>query len=299
MERLKQYLLDLFTKGRHETYEMDVIRQIMLLNIGTALGIVVLVLFGTMNCLHAINNIGLIDYALAILLFFILLYARQSQNYRLGLYLAIGFFTPLCFYLLFSGGAYQTGYVWYFTYPLIACFGLGARKGAVAMAILIVPTLILFALDHLPNIIVSYPFNFKIRFVSAFLIVAAMAYIAERIREATYAKLEAKNAELNEAISELKVAEEMLIQESDTLEKRVEERTKQLSDANRQLTEEIKERKRVEGTLRENEQIYRWITENMTDVITVFDMNLGIVYLSPSSQRIRGFTVEEVKTQTA
>ena len=60
---------------------------------------------------------------------------------------------------------------------------------------------------------------------------------------------------------------------------------------------DITERKRTKEALRESEQKYHWIVDNMADVITVMDMNLRFTYISPSIVRLRGYTPEEAMTQ--
>ena len=62
--------------------------------------------------------------------------------------------------------------------------------------------------------------------------------------------------------------------------------------------QDISERKRIELALKESENKYRIIAENMADIITTTDMNLRFTYVSPSIQRLRGFTVEEALEQT-
>ncbi|MFO8143336.1 MAG: PAS domain S-box protein, partial [Dehalococcoidales bacterium] len=56
---------------------------------------------------------------------------------------------------------------------------------------------------------------------------------------------------------------------------------------------DITDRKRAYETLKESEAKYRFLTENMTDVIFTTDLNLNMMYVSPSVERILGFTPEE------
>ena len=56
---------------------------------------------------------------------------------------------------------------------------------------------------------------------------------------------------------------------------------------------DITERKRAEEMLKENENKYRLLANNIHDVVFVMDMNLNYTYISPSVKLLRGYEPEE------
>ena len=63
----------------------------------------------------------------------------------------------------------------------------------------------------------------------------------------------------------------------------------------RGIVRDITERKQAEETLRKSEELYHLLAEHMTDIVWIMDMNLNVLWLSPSAMKARGFSVEEIK----
>ncbi len=53
---------------------------------------------------------------------------------------------------------------------------------------------------------------------------------------------------------------------------------------------------RAEEQLRASEERYRLITDNMTDSVWLLDTNLRVLFVSPSAARLRGYSLDEIRT---
>jgi PAS domain S-box-containing protein len=67
---------------------------------------------------------------------------------------------------------------------------------------------------------------------------------------------------------------------------------------NLRLARALTANERTLAALRESEKKYRWVVDNIADVISVGDMNYRLTYLSPSIIRLRGVTPEEAMAQS-
>jgi PAS domain S-box-containing protein/putative nucleotidyltransferase with HDIG domain len=63
----------------------------------------------------------------------------------------------------------------------------------------------------------------------------------------------------------------------------------------RSVSRDVTQRRQLEEALRLNEWFYRLLAENVTDSIWLIDMNLKVIYVSPSTEKIRGLTAQELK----
>ena len=58
---------------------------------------------------------------------------------------------------------------------------------------------------------------------------------------------------------------------------------------------DITERKRAEDMLKESEAQYRLLADHMRDQVWIMDLNLKVTYISPSVEKILGYTLDELK----
>ena len=98
-------------------------------------------------------------------------------------------------------------------------------------------------------------------------------------------------------------AREMLELHKEDLERRVAERTNELQDANELMTLEIGERRRMENEVRQVEERYRRLVENMPGIAYMWEVRPGgeprsFGYVSPRLQDVLGFSVDDWHAET-
>ena len=98
-------------------------------------------------------------------------------------------------------------------------------------------------------------------------------------------------------------AKEMLLLHQEELERRVDERTNELQEANELMGLEIGERRRMEDELRQVEDRYRRLVENMPGIAYIWDVRPGAEvrsfgYVSPRLQDVLGFSTDDWHAST-
>ncbi len=89
-------------------------------------------------------------------------------------------------------------------------------------------------------------------------------------------------------------AQEGLRKAHDELEKRVAERTHELVVANRTLKQQILARRQVEADLRQSEEKYRAIVENIEEGYYEVDLAGKFIFVTDSICRIFGYAKQEI-----
>ena len=107
-------------------------------------------------------------------------------------------------------------------------------------------------------------------------------------------KLQRKNIELQTAVSRMEDVERELLIAHGELEKRVEERTKDLAKVNKDLEVEIVERKQAEEAMRDSEEKYRTILEKIEDGYYEVDLTGTLTFFNDSACKITGYSEHEL-----
>ncbi len=89
-------------------------------------------------------------------------------------------------------------------------------------------------------------------------------------------------------------AEEALEEANKTLESKIQQRTKELQEANQRLVQEIETRKWTESELRKSEERYRLLIDTMSEGLEVVDSQGLITYVNQRLCEMLGYSADEM-----
>ena len=243
-------------------------RRISLFVTLSAVGILFLVLFSLTAFAQHNPALGTLDLVTALLLVINLVDARRRQAFKSNIRVGLGFISLLYIYLYISGGIDGTAFVWYYTYPLIACYLLGARDGAVVSACMLLPALVLLAVQPAHPFYAHYSLTFVWRFAASYTVVAVFSYLFENTREKNRRELNAINL---------------------SLESLVDERTVELTAANARLLEEVQKRREAHLSMQRYQAILMTVMNSIEANIYVADMDTHeILFMNRHMQKVFG-----------
>ena len=201
--------------------------------------------------------------------------AKLKTPYKLSLFFLLLFAYLICSpWLLTQLGSVARIFVFIFTLPAAFFWGL---KGGVAVS-LVTPVLVL-ALHSLMGVPFSGGVIGPLFLLLINMIVGRMCDLSLRLEM----ELEKKDR-----------AEMELQQHKSHLEERIRERTAELTRTNRELQQEIGERRQVANALRESEEKYRLLVETANEAI--FIAQDGVVkFPNPKTIEMTGYSESEVK----
>jgi PAS domain S-box-containing protein len=231
-----------------------VYRSVLMYSVST-MGIVNLLLFGSIALARHESLLGTMDTSVGLLLLANLAYLRMGGNLGRACGFGVSLIGILFLYLFLTGGMNQTGHIWLFVFPLLASFLLGHRRGITGCAVLITASLIFsLGLRKFSPLVAVYPTDFLVRFTLSFLVVSVFSFIYEYVRDTAHRELSERHQELAATFAELH---------------------------------------RKESELRESEEKYRHLVERASDGIALIQ-DAVIQYANPQLAEITGRDVEEI-----
>lgn len=179
-------------------------------------------------------------------------------------------------------GPLSAGPIWLFAFAIFAGLLLGS-KGAIAAVLLNAVTLIIVSwLVSQGYFDQAFPFFNSLQALVAALVNFTILNLLAAISTAALVK------GLN--ISNHK---------EKALTRDLEAKHAHLVTANQKLEIEMEERKLADAAVRNSEQKYRLLADNINDIIWLMDLKQKrLTYVSPSVERVRGFTPEETMAQS-
>lgn len=114
---------------------------------------------------------------------------RFTGNYQLSSSTVLYLLYILMFYLVYSGGATNTGPIWIFMTAPVTFFICGLRLGILNLVIF-TSAIIGILIDPFDFILATqYPLDFKLRLISSFVTVSALTALYEYSRETSYSTM--------------------------------------------------------------------------------------------------------------
>jgi PAS domain S-box-containing protein len=142
---------------------------------------------------------------LSIVLFFRLRRKVDEQTLRV----TIGLVGILFVFLVAFGGAFNAGYVWVFTYPVVAYLVLGMRYGTYFTLSVFSLLVVNFCIcDFFPQL-TRWPLLFRFWFSCAYLSILITSFLYERARSRSQLDLQEKNKSIQVAFADIQQKEEL------------------------------------------------------------------------------------------
>lgn len=213
INKIKKYLntiLRFFWDDQYK-YETDITasQKMVMLNFIVIILMVFLIPFGLLTLSQNNLFIGYADLGVALAVILARIHSLKNNNYIFLTFFIITFLGLFFLFLIFDGGANNSGALWSYTFPITAVFMLGREKGRIYIILFILSIILIFFADYSVDV---YSVNYKLRFMGSLIAVSIVVYFLELIRENLNKTLIKKNKELEKSFQKLEIKERELVE---------------------------------------------------------------------------------------
>lgn len=187
---LLKKLLDYLSANLEEKHELEVINKIIILSLTSLFTCLFFIGFGIVAIFNQLLLQAVILILAAILSAYNYGYLQKSKNHKFSGTFIMFLVGLVYLFLLVTGGTLGTGFIWTFSYPVIAISIYGLKKGNYySLGYLLIAFLFLLVQDFIP-IAVEYSTAFIYRILGAYAVVHIIINIFEYLRLYSYTRLE-------------------------------------------------------------------------------------------------------------
>ena len=178
--------------GTTEQTDIETVRRISVLNLFALVGFSISFLLGIQAILSKNAWLAVALFSAFSLFLFAHVQLRIKRTHTAFLFAAflvqLVLFV-LCLYLVFAGGANQTGPLWSYLLPPVVMLLSGLRRGLIITGLFVLGYLIIVFTPVKGLGAVEYSFEFKTRLLYSFLTLTFLAAVYEQSRKSSYQKL--------------------------------------------------------------------------------------------------------------
>ena len=198
---MKKFILDFFKIDYRNSSSIDAdeqIRKTVMLYSIVVLGIVLLVTMGAILCSEGNYFYAVLNFIVSVIILGLILLLRSGVCLKICSIISVLLVQLFFMFLFHSGAGNQMAFVWYYLFPLVSLFLLGTKSGSLFSLLMIVLSIAINSLAGQYPLIVAFPAPMMYRIVISYLGVLLFAFVFEKTRMSTHAKLKISMGEVNE-----------------------------------------------------------------------------------------------------
>lgn len=263
--------------------------RLKLINAFSLVGVASFFVFGLMNALGDNAHTGFTELFFALIVILNIVYLRGSGNVEAAATIIL-IVIIIAFSLLFTnGGLTNTGWLWFYTFPIIAFFLKGARAGWRYLGIFILLLFFVVVAHYFFGFPLAYSYVEIRQFTVSFLAPVFMIYLYVQLSEKQSRRLEEQKVIMEITNRDLKTE----LKKSERIETALQNQNKfleKIKTATLNILEDLTEEKKVAETAKLKNAA---LVESIGEGIIAMDENLCVMTMNPAAEKIMSFNAKK------